>query len=188
LIGVSSLAATAAERIQSGTAVPRRLSHPDCRSVLTLIVARHDGLGRRDRSRTTERNLKVGTVLVTTLVSFNGTDGANPYAGLIADAAGDLFGTTLFGGPHGYGTVFEIAKTGSGYASTPTTLVRFDGTNGANPYAGLIADAAGDLFGTNYFGGLVNYGTVFELVNNGGGSYSRATESDAIQAKVLTED
>ena len=69
-------------------------------------------------------------------------------AGLIADAAGDLFGTTAYGGANGDGTVFEIAKTAGGYATTPTTLVSFNGTNGAYPYAGLIADAAGDLFGT----------------------------------------
>ena len=66
----------------------------------------------------------------TMLASFNGTDGANPFAGLIADAAGDLFGTTAEGGTSNDGTVFEIAKTGSGYASTPTTLVSFNCTNG----------------------------------------------------------
>jgi uncharacterized repeat protein (TIGR03803 family) len=42
---------------------------------------------------------------------------------LIADHNGDLFGTTTGGGANGFGTVFEIAKTASGYASTPTTLV-----------------------------------------------------------------
>ena len=44
--------------------------------------------------------------------------------------------------------MFEIAKTASGYASTPTTLVSFNGTDGAVPDGGLIADANGDLFGT----------------------------------------
>ena len=52
------------------------------------------------------------------------------------------------GGANGDGTVFEIAKTAHGYASTPTTLVSFNGTNGAYPYGSLIADANGDLFGT----------------------------------------
>ena len=103
----------------------------------------------------------------TTLASFNGTDGANPVAGLIADAAGDLFGTTVDGGPDGYGTVFEIAKTGSGFASTATTLASFNGTDGANPVAGLIADAAGDLFRTTGDGGANNHGTVFELSGTG---------------------
>ena len=89
---------------------------------------------------------------LTTLVNFNGTNGADPFAGLIADAAGDLFGTTPGAGTNGDGTVFEIAKTGGSYASTPTTLVSFNGTDGAAPYAGLIADAAGDLFGTTRCG------------------------------------
>src|SRR5262252_8630616 len=59
------------------------------------------------------------------LVSFNGSDGASPMAGLISDAEGNLFGTTSQGGPHDGGSVFEIAKTVNGYASTPTTLVSF---------------------------------------------------------------
>ena len=84
---------------------------------------------------------------LSTLVSFSGSDGAEP-AGLIADANGDLFGTTSDGGANSDGTVFEIAKTAAGYASTPTTLVSFNGTERANPSAGLIADATGDLFGT----------------------------------------
>jgi uncharacterized repeat protein (TIGR03803 family) len=119
------------------------------------------------------------------LVSFNGTDGANPLSELIADSAGDLFGTTSAGGAYNDGIVFEIAKTGTGYASTPTVLVSFNGTDGSQPYSGLIADAAGDLFGTTfaggaygstaYFNGTSGYGTVFELVNKGGGSYTLQT-------------
>ena len=58
---------------------------------------------------------------LTTLVSFNGANGANPRGSLIADAYGDLFGTTEGDGVHNWGTVFEIAKTAHGYASTPTT-------------------------------------------------------------------
>jgi uncharacterized repeat protein (TIGR03803 family) len=56
---------------------------------------------------------------LTTLVNFNGPDGANPDASLIADADGNLFGTTANGEAAGGGTVFEIAKTAGGYASTP---------------------------------------------------------------------
>ena len=67
----------------------------------------------------------------TTLVNFNGADGDEPVGGLIADANGDLFGTTFRGGTDNDGTVFEIAKTASGYASTPTTLVSFNGADGA---------------------------------------------------------
>ena len=93
------------------------------------------------------------TATLTTLVSFDGADGAGPYAGLIADANGDLFGTTS-------GTVFEIAETPTGFASTPTTLVTF---YGETPLAGLIADAEGDLFGTTSSDGAFDYGTVFEI-------------------------
>jgi uncharacterized repeat protein (TIGR03803 family) len=103
----------------------------------------------------------------TTLVSFNGTDGANPFAGLIADGKGNLFGTDNAGGPSDDGTVFEVAKTSSGYASTPTVLVNFNGTNGANPKAGLVADMNGNLFGTTYDGGASDVGTVFEVTGSG---------------------
>ena len=111
----------------------------------------------------------------TTLVSFNGTNGANPYGGLIADANGDLFGTTADGGANGDGTVFEIVKTATGYASTPTTLVSFNGTNGSDPQASLIADANGDLFGTTVGGGANGDGTVFEIVKTAHGYASTPT-------------
>jgi hypothetical protein len=104
---------------------------------------------------------------LTTLVSFDFSNGAFPLAGLIADANGNLFGTTYVGGAFGKGTVFEIAKTSSGYASTLTTLVSFDFSNGAFPLAGLIVDANGNLFGTTSQGGA-GYGTVFEIANSGG--------------------
>ena len=104
-----------------------------------------------------------------------GTDGANPFGTLISDAAGDLFGTTNVGGTNGDGTVFEIVKTGGSYASAPTTLVSFNGTDGDNPYDGLISDAAGDLFGTTYFGGGNGaVGTVFEIAKTSTG-YSAPT-------------
>src|SRR5262245_568213 len=104
---------------------------------------------------------------LTTLVSFNGTNGAGPFGSLIADANGDLFGTTRSGGANNVGTVFEIVKTAAGYSSTPITLVNFDGSNGANPFDSLIADADGNLFGTTYLGGANNAGTVFEIVKTG---------------------
>ncbi len=80
-----------------------------------------------------------------TICSLAGANGAYPCDGLIADAKGGLFGTTYGGGADGYGTVFEIANTGAFshpiYASAPTTLVSFNGANGAYPVGGLIADA-----------------------------------------------
>ena len=96
------------------------------------------------------------------LASFNRSNGANPYAGLVADANGNLFGTTVDGGANGDGTVFEIAKTATGYASAPTTLVSFNGANGANPYGRLIMDASGNLIGAAASGGANGGGAVFE--------------------------
>jgi hypothetical protein len=103
------------------------------------------------------------------LVTFTGDDGGIPLGGLITDPNGDLFGTTSSGSADGDGTVFEIAKTGANtYATTPTTLVTFNGSgNGANPYAGLLADPAGDLFGTTQNGGASSDGTAFEVISTG---------------------
>jgi uncharacterized repeat protein (TIGR03803 family) len=111
----------------------------------------------------------------TTLVSFTGSDGSSPFGSLIADAAGDLFGTAYGGGAHGEGTVFEIAKTKSGYADAPTTLVSFTGADGEGPDGSLIADAAGDLFGTTSSGGSNGDGTVFEIVETKSGYASAPT-------------
>src|SRR5438309_1496875 len=111
---------------------------------------------------------------LTTLATFNGYDGANPYGGLVADANGNLFGTTLSGGANGNGTVFEIAKTATGYASA-TTLVTFNYADGANPFGGLIADANGYLFGTTSGGGVFGGGTVFEIAKTATGYASTPT-------------
>jgi uncharacterized repeat protein (TIGR03803 family) len=96
---------------------------------------------------------------VTTLATFNGANGAYPYAGLIADAAGNLYGTASYGGANDDGTVFEI-KAGS---DAVTTLATFNGANGSSLSASLIFDAAGNLYGTTQYGGANNVGTVFEI-------------------------
>jgi uncharacterized repeat protein (TIGR03803 family) len=96
---------------------------------------------------------------ITTLASFDGSNGADPVGGLVVDPRGNLFGTTSGGGANGPGTVFEL-PAGSG---SITTLASFDGSNGADPAAGLVADATGDLFGTTLSGGADSQGTVFEV-------------------------
>jgi len=105
----------------------------------------------------------------TVLFNFDGTHGASPTGSLIADASGNLFGTTNYGGTSDQGTVFEIVKTASGYATTPIILVSFDGANGQVPFAGLLADANGNLFGTTGYGGSSNLGVVFEIVKTASG-------------------
>jgi uncharacterized repeat protein (TIGR03803 family) len=98
------------------------------------------------------------------LYSFTATrgDGAEPYAGLLFDANGNLYGTTEYGGPYGDGIVFELSPQPSGEWSE-TVLHTFSWTDGAHPEANLIFDSAGNLYGTTVFGGTYGKGTVFEL-------------------------
>lgn len=109
------------------------------------------------------------------LHSFNNTnqDGYNPLNGLVFDAEGNLYGTTPFGGAYGEGIVFELTPTGGG-AWTETILHNFDrnGTDGYSPYAGVILDAAGNLYGTAAAGGAHGDGAVFELSPSGNGSWT----------------
>jgi uncharacterized repeat protein (TIGR03803 family) len=99
--------------------------------------------------------------------------GQNPEAGVIFDASGNLYGTALYGGIIGYGTVYELTPGSSGNW-TGTVLHNFDynGTDGANPGAGLILDRAGNLYGTTWFGGTDTNGIAFELMPQGGGSWT----------------
>ena len=108
---------------------------------------------------------------LTTLATFTGANGENPFGTVISDAAGDLFGTTAYGGAGGYGTVFEIAKS----TGELTTLATFTGANGATPAGSLTIDAAGDLFGTTANGGADGDGTVFEIAKSTGQLTTLAT-------------
>jgi uncharacterized repeat protein (TIGR03803 family) len=85
-------------------------------------------------------------------------DGALPKAALIEGSDGNLYGTTVFGGRRGNGTVFKITPSG-----TLTALHRFDPADGVRPQAGLVQDTNGKFYGTTPFGGANNYGTVFRL-------------------------
>ena len=101
----------------------------------------------------------------TVLHSFVGGDGANPiFGGLIFDKQGALYGTTYRGGSANGGTVFKLTPPAKGLTAwTETVLHGFTGgSDGANPYAGLIANQ-GALYGTTSSGGSAGYGTVFKL-------------------------
>jgi uncharacterized repeat protein (TIGR03803 family) len=94
-------------------------------------------------------------------------DGAWPYAGVIMDAAGHLYGTAFYGGVDDAGTVFELTPNAAGTKWTGRVLYSFNGyDDGGNPTAGLIRDAAGHLYGTTGAGGANDRGTVFELTPN----------------------
>jgi len=97
------------------------------------------------------------------LHSFDSADGAQPWAALVRDSAGNLYGTTYNGGVSGYGLVFKVDTKGN-----ETRLYNFTGgADGANPRAALVRDSAGNLYGTTFFGGASNAGTVFKLDTTG---------------------
>ncbi|MFZ0707727.1 MAG: choice-of-anchor tandem repeat GloVer-containing protein [Candidatus Korobacteraceae bacterium] len=90
-----------------------------------------------------------------------------PNAGVILDSNGNLFGTTVEGGLYGFGTVFElIYNINSGW--TETVLYNFQNlSDGQWPYAGLVSDSAGNLYGATSDGGAGGGGTLFELSSVG---------------------
>lgn len=106
----------------------------------------------------------------TQLYSFLGPpDGWSPVAGLVMDAQGNLYGTTVAGGTYWYaggnncGTVFKVTPDG-----TETVLYNFTGgADGDSPRAGLLLDAQGNLYGTTQEGGAYGGGTVFKLTPSG---------------------
>ncbi len=94
---------------------------------------------------------------LTTLVYFNGTNGAEPVAALTLGKDGNFYGTTSIGGDFNKGTIFRVTTNG-----TLTTLVSFCGTNGDTPN-GLTLDNNGNFYGTTGRGGSSDWGTVFSL-------------------------
>jgi uncharacterized repeat protein (TIGR03803 family) len=95
-------------------------------------------------------------------------DGANPFAGLVRDTVGSLYGTTAYGGSSdctsGCGVVFKVDSSG-----TETLLHSFAGgtTDGCYPHGGLLRDKAGSLYGTAGMCGASGYGVIFKIDSNG---------------------
>jgi uncharacterized repeat protein (TIGR03803 family) len=101
--------------------------------------------------------------LTSVLHSFSGPDGSSPGAGLVMDPAGNLYGTTVFGGsdPGNAGTVFKLTP-GAKNKWTHTLLYSFTGgADGGQIYSGVVLDSAGNLYGTAAGGG--NGGVVYEV-------------------------
>lgn len=103
------------------------------------------------------------------LFDFNVSDGNFPAAGVILDAAGNLYGTTSEGGtstncPNGCGVVFELTQQSGTWSES--VLYEFNGSNGSDPQAPLTLDAAGNLYGTTVTGGSLGFGIAFELKKN----------------------
>src|ERR1022692_676258 len=129
--------------------------------IAVLISVGYASAGNSPAART-DKDYQPGKVLY----RFHGSgDGANPAAGLIADHAGNFYGTAEYGGVSFYGSVFELSPPGKpGGAWTETTLYSFanDG-DGARPTAGLIFDQLGNLYGTTSDSNAGGYGEIFQL-------------------------
>jgi uncharacterized repeat protein (TIGR03803 family) len=100
-----------------------------------------------------------------TIYSFSGADGQYPLASLLPGSDGALYGTTELGGVNNDGTVFKLNPDGSAFQ----TLHSFSGNDGDQPYANLIQGSDGALYGTTWYGGANQYGTIFKLKIDGTG-------------------
>jgi len=121
-----------------------------------------------------------------------GNDASQPWAGLIFDSAGNLYGTTFLGGTSNAGTVYELTP-GQGGVWTETLLYSFaGGTDGSGPQSDLIFDGSGNLYGTTTGGGSPGNGIVFELTSGQGGVWTEtvlhrfvASEATSPRAAVI---
>jgi uncharacterized repeat protein (TIGR03803 family) len=106
---------------------------------------------------------KGGAWKETTLLTFDGSNGSTPFAGLIRGADGVFYGTTAYGDAYNGGNVYALHKSGGKWVEQ--TIWAFGGTagDGTLPECDLVIDKSGNLFGTTYGGGTYNLGTVFEL-------------------------
>jgi uncharacterized repeat protein (TIGR03803 family) len=130
-----------------------------------LYGTTQDG-GNNDKGTVYELTPANGTWTEKVLHSFCSdttcSDGDEPDAGVIFDASGSLYGTTLYGGKEAWGDVFKLTPSGGTW--TISVLHTFTGGNdGGVPAGGLVMDRAGNLYGMSAFGGLYRHGTVFNL-------------------------
>ncbi len=103
----------------------------------------------------------------TTLYTFNGEpDSGFPYGTIVADRSGNLYGTTYYAGANDLGSVYRLSRVNGVWQET--WIYNFQGgTDGSGPISTLVADSAGNLYGTTSEGGAAcNCGTIFKVVPN----------------------
>jgi len=123
------------------------------------------------KNRGTIFEIVKGSNVINTLASFDGSNGAVPrISSLPFDRSGNLYGTTLQGGPNDHGTVFELVKG----SKTVTSIYSFgkNSNGGAGDAYGVVVDSAGDIYGTTAGFGTSNQGMVFKI----GGANHRFTQ------------
>ena len=108
------------------------------------------------------------------IASFNGA-GAFTNSSLVADSAGDLFGTTSVGGSNYNGAIYEIVKTSSGFNYNPVILASLTTSLDSYPTNSLFIDSSGNLFGDLPADGANGQGSVFELQKSNGAYNSQLT-------------
>jgi uncharacterized repeat protein (TIGR03803 family) len=97
-----------------------------------------------------------------------GNDGSTGSAGrMILDGAGNLYGVATFGGANGFGVAFKLGHSKAGWTLLPLYAFK-DQPDGASPYGGLLFDRAGNLYGTTYYAGVNDLGTVYKLTHANG--------------------
>lgn len=114
-----------------------------------------------------------GSWTETVLHSFNSADGSEPHCAIVFDSAGNIYGTTLYGGTFGNGVVFILIPNPDG-TWTEKVLHHFTGGNdGAKPLVGIAFDTSGNLYGTAHSGGAYNDGVVYMISPKGKGVVER---------------
>src|SRR5277367_290095 len=151
------------------THCPRHETHQSCRPLALLFFVAVFLMALRSPAQ-------AQTFTDNVIYSFTGADGNEPlFSGVVRDQSGNFYGTTYAGGAFNYGTVFKVDASGN-----ETVLHSFGqhsfgpGNDGRTPYAGVVMDASGHLFGTTYQGGIKNRqlcekgcGIVFEIDPSG---------------------
>ena len=133
--------------------------------------------------------------VIYTFQSNNTQDAALPEGQLLRDAKGNLYGTTVGGGTHGAGTVFELSPNSDGTWSESILYSFTYGADGGLPVSGLVMDGPGNLYGTTQQGGIFNHqcstgcGTVFELSPSASGwTYTVLHSFTGYLSPILPQD